>query len=271
MPEVNNTENVLKQFATDKKLTTRISFYTKYSENPYPFTDWLFDKYKFKEGDSILELGCGSGSHWEGKIEKLPKRCRLVLSDFSNGMVDTVKERYSGTFANVDCENIDIQNIPFDKNMFDLIIANHMLMHVPDLNKGLGEVRRVLKDDGIFYSATDGDGGMRPFFHNIIKQFNPRTTAFSEKLPFSLQNGKELLCNHFGDVKRIDYQGDLSVTNTKDLIDWLKSTVLISGYSEENLAELYRYFEELRQKQGAIKIHKETGIFISKGDKVCEK
>lgn len=34
------------------------------------------------------------------------------------------------------------------------VIANRMLYHVPDLNKGLSEARRVLKNGGPFYCAT---------------------------------------------------------------------------------------------------------------------
>ena len=68
-----------------------------------------------------------------------------------------------------------------------------MLFHVPDLNKALLEVKRVLKGNGIFYSATDGNGGMRPFLHNAIVKFEPTSTAFTEQLPFNLQNGSEIL------------------------------------------------------------------------------
>ena len=65
-------------------------------------------------------------------------------------MLNLVKERYS-RFENVSFEKIDIQSIPFEDNSFDMIIANHMLFHVPDLNKALLEVKRVLKERGYFY------------------------------------------------------------------------------------------------------------------------
>jgi SAM-dependent methyltransferase len=40
---------------------------------------------------------------------------------------------------------IDMLDIPFSDNHFDLIIANHILEHIPDDNKALSELRRVLK------------------------------------------------------------------------------------------------------------------------------
>lgn len=262
MPIMNETQNVKKQFSNDKNLAMRIDFYKKYTTNKYKFSDWLFDKYDFKEDISILELGCGNGSHWEGRIEKLPKGCKLILSDFSDGMLNLVEEKYS-SIENVSFRKIDIQSIPFEDNSFDVVIANHMLFHVPNLNKALLEVQRVLKKDGYFYSATDGNGGMRPFLHEAIKQFDPESEAFTEQLPFNLQNGCEILSKFFTSVERFDYENVLAITKTEDLMEWLKSTSTISGFSEENLVNLYNYFENIRVKDGAINIPRETGVFVS--------
>ena len=262
MSIMNKTQNVEQQFSNDKNLDFRIEFYKKYTTNKYKFADWLFDKYKFKENISILEIGCGNGKHWEERIEKLPKGTKLILSDFLDGMLDLVKEKYS-SYKNVSFEKIDIQSIPFEDESFDIIIANHMLFHVPNLDKGLSEVQRVLKKGGYFYSATDGNGGMRPFLHEAIKQFDKENDAFTEKLPFNLQNGKEILSKYFSSVERYDYENTLAITKTEDLIEWLKSTKSISGFSEENLTNLYKYFENIRIQNGAINIPRETGVFIS--------
>lgn len=262
MAIMNKIQNVKDQFSNDKKLDFRIEFYKKYTTNKYKFSDWLFDQYQFKEDMSILEIGCGNGKHWEGRIEKLPEGCELILSDFLDGMLDLVKEKYF-SYENVSFEKIDIQSIPFKEESFDVIIANHMLFHVPDLDKGLSEVRRVLKKGGCFYSATDGNGGMRPFLNDAIKQFDKENEAFTEKLPFNLQNGEEILSKFFSAVEKREYENTLAITKTEDLIEWLKSTKSISGFSEENLTNLYKYFENIRINNGAINIPRETGLFIS--------
>ncbi|MCB8947896.1 MAG: methyltransferase domain-containing protein [Ardenticatenaceae bacterium] len=263
MNVMNQTENVKQQFSNDKNLTFRINFYKKYSTNKLGFIQWLFDKYIFTENSSILELGCGNGGHWEGRIELLPKNCKLVLSDFSEGMVNAVKEKYSSLHENVFSQKIDIQSIPFKDESFDVIIANHMLFHVPDLDRALLEVQRVLKIGGCFYSATDGNGGMRPFVHNAIKKFDPDSKAFTEKIPFNLQNGSEILSRYFSFIERFDYENVLAITKTQDLMEWLKSTNSISGYSEENIVGLFEYFESIRIKDGTINIPRETGLFVS--------
>ena len=259
---MNRVENVQQQYSDDKKLATRTKLHAKHSTNKQGFVPWLFEQYRFSTGDTILELGCGNGGQWEGRHEYLPNTCRLVLSDYSEGMVGTVEEKFANQFHNISFRQIDIQNIPFEDEFFDVVIANHMLYHVPDLNKALAEVQRVLKVGGSFYVATNGNGGMRPYLYDVIKKFDAETKAFTQELPFSLQNGKDLLARHFCSVERVNYADSLSITDTQDLIEWIKSAISITGFAEEKFHDLYDYFEAIRIKEGAINIPKEVGLFI---------
>ena len=43
---------------------------------------------------------------------------------------------------------VDITNIQFEDNMFDYVIVNHVLEHIPDEGKAISELKRVLKDEG---------------------------------------------------------------------------------------------------------------------------
>ncbi|WP_443659153.1 hypothetical protein [Clostridium algidicarnis] len=110
-----------------------------------------------------------------------------------------------------------------------------------------------------------GNGGMRPFLHNALKHFNPHgdTKAFTQEFSFNLQNGYEILSGYFSGVKRMDFEDSLSITETQDLVDWIKSTISIASYSEKDLDGLFDYFEDIRKEYGAINIEKECGLFIS--------
>lgn len=51
---------------------------------------------------------------------------------------------------------VNAESIPFEEESFDVVIANHMLYHVPNINKALKEINRVLKSEGILFASTVG-------------------------------------------------------------------------------------------------------------------
>lgn len=263
MPALNKPENVEKQYANDKNLSARITLHEKYSTNKYGFSNWLFGIYDFTAAKNILELGCGTGAQWTSHLGLLPLESRLILSDLSMGMVETVRQKFKAS-KNVNVLKIDIQSIPFPDDSFDVIIANHMLYHVPELHKALSEVIRVLKPGGTFYATTIGSGGMRLYLHLALKQVSPSINAFNEDVSFTTQNGAEILGKHFLNVKRYDYEDSLLITDVNDLLDWIESAVLGNKLSKTDLKGLYDYFEGIRLTEGAISIPKEAGIFVSK-------
>ncbi len=154
--------SIEKQYKTAENLNTRISIHEKYSTNPQPFGDWITSHYKIKPGFRILELGCGTGEMWKGKLSLLDGGSRLTLTDFSAGMLETAKKNIMHAPC-VDYQVADIQNIPYENAAFDMVIANMMLYHVPNLDRGLSGVRRVLKPGGSFYCATYGEHGIMEF------------------------------------------------------------------------------------------------------------
>lgn len=92
MIEINDTSIVKQQYATAKNLNTRISIHDKYSTNKMGFGNWIVSNYGIDKGASVLELGCGTGDMRKGRESLISTCSRLILSDFSDGMVATTKE-----------------------------------------------------------------------------------------------------------------------------------------------------------------------------------
>ncbi len=262
MKNMTEIKHVSEQYSNDKNLSARIGLHEKYSTNPVSFMDWLFSIYEFKENIKILELGCGNGFQWDNHLDYLKDNTELILSDYSLGMVETVQKKFS-SYPFISFKQIDIQNITFEDETFDIVIANHMLYHIPDLDQALKEVSRVLKKDGTFYASTNGNYGIRSYLHEALAKFDSRTNAYTGDYSFSLQNGKEVLSKYFTQIERIDHEDSLAITVVEDLMSWVESTIGIFDFSDDFVG-ISNYFKDLLSKEGVILIPKEGGVFISK-------
>ncbi len=259
MGSSNDKEAVKAQYATSKSLDTRISFHHTYSTNKTGFGPWLMSNYEIKEGMKVLELGTGTGDMWIGHDDIIAKCDRLVLSDFSEAMLEAA-EKNIGKRKNVEYRQIDVQNIPFEDDSFDAVIANMMLYHVPDLSRAVKEIGRVLKDDGVFYSATYGEHN----FNDVIAEwFGLVGENYDPNHLFTLQNGGEALKKVFAEVEIRYYKDSLRVTDINDLADYLQSLKALHGIGtmgRERILEVLKAHEE----DGVISLPKEYGTFIAR-------
>ncbi len=255
---INDTASVAKQYQTSVNLSARISIHDKYSVNKQGFGNWITDRYEIEAGMRVLELGCGTGSMWVGKGDLVHKCGKLILSDFSEGMLEQTRETLKD-LKGIEYQTIDIQKIPYEEHTFDIVIANMMLYHVPDLQKGLREVRRVLKEGGRFYCATFGENGIMEYIYGLLKDYGVQSET---NRAFTLQNGAEKLSQVFANVKRCDYPDALEVTNLDDMADYVYSLSGMSGMqdvSRETLLEVLA----AHTVDGVLHVPKEYGMFIA--------
>ncbi len=192
----NDAEAVRTQYSSSNGLNTRIAFHDMYSTNKYGYGNWILSNYEIFEGAKVLELGCGTADMWVGHDNLIARCGLLMLTDLSEGMLSAARENI-GKRKNVAYALADIQDIPFENDSFDVLIANSMLYHVPDLGKGINEVRRVLKNDGVFYCASYGEHN---FTDVIASWFELDGESFKPNHNFTLQNGEQILKAAFTNV-----------------------------------------------------------------------
>lgn len=253
MASINDPAVTAKQYATDEGLSIRMMLHRKYSLNQQPYFDWVMEHYRIQPGMQVLELGCGNGVMWGTPDRWLPESAQLLLTDVSEGMLKQARMNVPQR-ANISFAQVDIQKIPYKERRFDLVIANAMLYHVPDLDQALSEVARVLKSNGRFLCTTTGDNGMHSWLQRVLgKGKNPR-------IPFSLQNGGQALQSHFGRVERFIRKDGLAVTDVDDLAAYVRSTLSFSYVREWSEQELLARLRGEMQN-GVIHIPKEYGMF----------
>lgn len=259
MSTINDTGVVKKQYESSSNLSTRISIHDKYSTNKMGFGNWIFSNYSIEKGSKVLELGCGTADMWLGREKDTESFSQLILSDFSEGMLKTARSKTLG-FPNVEYKVIDIQDIPYEANTFDVVIANMMLYHVPNIDMALKEVARVLKDTGSFYCATYGEHGIIEFLSGLLGEYGVVDTINKN---FTLQNGEKILSAYFNSVIRKDYEDSLAVTNITDIVDYIYSLESMSALSQVSRNQVEEVLLK-HTKNGVLNIPKEYGMFISR-------
>lgn len=154
-----------------------------------------------------LEVGCGQGA-FATQIAATTGAV-VVASDLSRRMVAiAARPPVHGLVA-------DVQDLPFADGGFDAGVAVWMLYHVPDLDRGLDELARVIRPGGVVICATNGDGHLAELWR-LVGTTRPA-------LKFNRANGREILGEHFRHVDQYDIDAEAVFETREEVVGYLGS------------------------------------------------
>jgi len=114
----------------------------------------LIERSGTKKGMQVLDLGCGSGAFTPFLARTVGEKGKVFALDIQADMLKQLERKLAKP------ENRDIKNIkliegnacelPFEDGSLDLVNMVTVLQEIPDRNKALQEVKRVLKPGGLF-------------------------------------------------------------------------------------------------------------------------
>ncbi len=98
----------------------------------------------------VLDVGCGGGIFTKIILERYPgsKVCGIDISDLC---IDYAKDFLSGSVeaGRASFQVADVHSLPFDNDTFDLVVSNASHFFWSDIEKGMGEICRVMKKGGV--------------------------------------------------------------------------------------------------------------------------
>ncbi|MGO5067239.1 MULTISPECIES: MerR family transcriptional regulator [unclassified Clostridium] len=216
----------------------------------------------------ILELGCGDASLWNKNFHRIPPEWEITLTDFSEGMLKDAKKNLGEKSNRFNFKIVNAESIPFKDKSFNIVIANHMLYHVPNINKALNEINRVLKSEGILFASTVGKNHMKEI-REIISTFdiyNLTSKSWEDTDSFQLENGLKIVSEYFDMVELKRYKDNLKVTDPVYVLDYIFSMPGNNkiNLSSKDLKKIYNYLEDTIKEKENIYITKDTGYFKGK-------
>ena len=162
----------------------------------------------------------------------------------------------------------DAQDLPFSDAAFDVVVANHMLYHVPEPTRAVAEFSRVLRPDGVLLAATNG-----PRHLDVLADLSRQALGWSP-LDFSdgrfgTSNGAAILGTAFASVEWQPHPSTMVCTDPYDVFAFIASTAAGQEASaDERLALKEAIEDRFRAEGGAMTITVETGCFVARGPRI---
>lgn len=213
-------------------------------------------------GSCVLDVGCGNGAY----LARLQARGAITTGcDLSLGMLEAS--------AGGRLVNADAQHLPFRQEIFDVVLAAHMLYHVPDQRRAVAEVRRVLAPGGTCVVVTNGAAhiaSLRELVESVVQPKNPgwRMVDWATRA-FSLDDGEDMLGRAFQSVElvRPPVTSTVIITDADVVADYVASVA--DAYQDQLTEDWTDVVESTRQaaqavidRHGRITTKGDTGAFV---------
>ena len=114
-----------------------------------PLTDWMLERLAAQPGQTILELGAGTGETGLLAARLVDPGGRVILTDRSTAMLEAAERRARELgLSNVELRALDMEAIDLPEAAVDGVLCRLALMLVPDTAAALAGIRRVLRPGG---------------------------------------------------------------------------------------------------------------------------
>jgi SAM-dependent methyltransferase len=243
------------QYADDSNLRARQRFWQH--QSPYfDIVGWVLDLAGLAPQMKVLDAGCGNGAYLDALAGR---QARAAGCDLSLGMLRPV--------AHPALFNADVAALPVRDGTFDVVLAVHMLYHVPDRATAIRELRRVLAPGGLCVAVTNGARHtrlLRGLVERAVRKATPGWQMHPATLAFTAENAAAQLGAAFESVTclRPPSQPPVVIRDTALAADYVAS--LASHYQDQIARPWPDVVEDVRQQVQAV--IDDDGAFITSGD-----
>jgi len=159
---------------------------------------WRKSLVKWMQSDNpkqILDVATGTGELAITLWKKF--RVKITAVDLSQEMLNLADKKIKELGADITIQKANAENLPFESNKFDAVSVGFGVRNFENLEKGLSELRRVVKEDGNVYilEFSRMEGILSPLYNFYFRKVLPFLAKMisGEKeaytyLPDSVQN-----------------------------------------------------------------------------------
>jgi ubiquinone/menaquinone biosynthesis C-methylase UbiE len=251
------------QYGTTKNLEARIKIHQLFSTNPQSIHAWAGELMPFDGPVDVLEVGCGTGAFWKENLGRLPEGSTLTMTDLTDAMIEKTKANVDAPF--VQFETVEIEDLPFDDNSFDIVNAHHVIYHTGDKAKAFEQLKRVLRPGGYLTITTNSERHMRNVY-DIGRELDPNFPNDRIIDSFTEEIADIMLPDHFSNIEKHVQEDLLKVDDFPFLMDYVASGVTPRGMDVAD--DFYERYAAIAKKEidekGYFGIQKRSPLYICK-------
>lgn len=111
-----------------------------------PWSEMMVEHAGTREGHQLLDIGCGSGAAARYAAKVVGGSGLVSAIDLNAGMIKHARTLDPGKL--IKWHQGDLTDMPYEDEQFDIIAGNQVLQFLPDKEKGLNEIKRVMAKSG---------------------------------------------------------------------------------------------------------------------------
>jgi ubiquinone/menaquinone biosynthesis C-methylase UbiE len=133
-----------------------------------PLTSALIDAAQIRQGQSLLDIGGGSGQPSLTMAPLVGNAGSVTYTDPAAGMVKAAHEEAQRRgLTNIQFHQVAAEQLPFPNDRFDVAVGRLSVMFFPDPAAGLREILRVVKPGGRVSFLVWSSKEVNPFFSSV--------------------------------------------------------------------------------------------------------
>ncbi len=143
----------------------------EYLDANFSFVNYrLVGDARLRKGDSVLDLGCGTGYPAILAAGAVGPEGSVTAVDLSEEMLSVARRKAAGRgIVNIDFKSGDVSELDFAPGSFDAVLSRFCMMFLPDLSSTLAEIAKVLKPGGYLTAAVWSSMEKNPFITIPVK------------------------------------------------------------------------------------------------------
>ena len=270
MPAADFEDAIRRYYATDRNLRVLEETCARYAVPSTDYAAWTLATLDWAGDEVILDIGAGSGSHYSRLIQSQPQ-----VEYFALDLSPSLLRKHPG-----DADQLavgDALRLPYADACFDVVMANHVLYHLPDIDSALAEIKRVLKPDGRILASADSLHSTEELQVLIRRAIVLLSENGSQAQPlglpsdaFALENGTRILARHFYAVVRHDLPRQLVFDSVEPALDFLESMRDLRQHNlpadvswDDMMLIMQQQMSQLLQLLGSLEINIACGALVA--------